>query len=117
MTSVFMLICNSGQLLKDKIGLFITEHITLIFCYTVFKSIGCWKDDPNRAIELLEGKHRLLKDPDYKVRVNALMKCADAARNMSLVMFAVQNGGQCFGGINAEKSFRKYGPSTACCGR
>ena len=58
-----------------------------------------------------------MKDLDYKNRVNALTKCAEAALNMGLVMFAVQNGGQCFGGKDAEKSFRKYGPSTACCGR
>ncbi|KAL9981496.1 hypothetical protein ACROYT_G010203 [Oculina patagonica] len=81
-----------------------------------FKSIGCWRDNPDRAIEILEGKHRLLKDPDYKSRVNALMKCANAAFDMSLVMFALQNGGQCFGGKDSEKTFRKYGPSTACCG-
>ena len=85
--------------------------------HTVFKSIGCWKDNQDRAIGLLEGNHRLLKDPDYKARVNALMKCAEAALDKSLVMFALQNGGQCFGDKNAEKSFRKYGPSTACCGR
>ena len=68
-------------------------------------------------MEILEGKHRLLKDPNYKSRVNALMKCANAALDMRLVMFAVQNGGQCFGGKDAEKTFMKYGPSAGCCGK
>ena len=90
--------------------------IIYLLNYTAFKSIGCWSDTSVRAIETLEGKHALLKDPDYKSRVNALMKCAEAALATNLTMFALQNGGQCFGGKNAEKTFRKYGPSTACCG-
>ena len=69
-----------------------------------------------RAIESMEGKHRLLRDVEYRSRVNALMKCAEAALDKNISMFALQNGGQCFGGKSAEGSFRKYGPSAACCG-
>ncbi|XP_022800377.1 uncharacterized protein LOC111338206 [Stylophora pistillata] len=80
-----------------------------------FKSDGCWRDNRDRAIEKLEGKHPLLKESDYRSRVNALMKCAEVALAKNLPMFALQNGGQCFGGIDTGKTFRKYGPSAACC--
>ena len=62
----------------------------------------------------LEGKHSLLKQQDYKTRVNALMKCAEAADENDTKLFALQNGGQCFGGSNDENTYRKYGPSTEC---
>ncbi|XP_068680124.1 uncharacterized protein [Montipora foliosa] len=81
-----------------------------------FKSIGCWSDSSVRAMESMEGKHKLLQDVDYKSRVNALMKCAEAAADSNFVIFALQNGGQCFSGQNAERTFRKYGESTSCCG-
>lgn len=45
------------------------------------------------------------------------MKCAEVALTQNFAMFALQNGGQCFGGKDAEKTFRKYGTSTACCGK
>lgn len=67
-------------------------------------------------MESLEGKHSQLKQHDYKMRVNALMKCAEAADDQDLKLFALQNGGQCFGGKNAENTYRKLGPSTECTG-
>ena len=91
--------------------------INLSYISAVFKSIGCWSDTSVRAIKPLEGQHPLLKDLDYRSRVNALMKCAQVSLEKNLEMFALQNGGQCFGDKNAETSFRKYGPSTGCCGK
>ena len=67
-------------------------------------------------MESLEGKHSQLKQHDYKTRVNALMKCAEVADEQDLKLFALQNGGQCFGGKNAENTYRKLGPSTECTG-
>lgn len=89
----------------------------IISFYSVFKSIGCWADSPkNRAMDSLEGKNTQLKHHDYKTRVNALMKCAEAADDQDFKLFALQNGGQCFGGKNAENTYRKYGPSSECGG-
>ena len=86
------------------------------FCNAVFKSIGCWADSPkDRAMKTLEGKHSQLQN-DYKTRVNALMKCADAADAQNLKLFGIQNGGQCFGGKNDVNTYRKYGASTECQG-
>ena len=70
----------------------------------------------DRAMESLEGKHTQLKQHDYKTRVNALMKCAEAADEQDLKLFALQNGGQCFGGKNDENAYRKHGASAECGG-
>lgn len=64
----------------------------------------------------LEGKHLQLKQHDYKSRVNALMKCAEAAIEQGLKLFALQDGGQCFGGANDENSYQKHGVSVECRG-
>lgn len=87
----------------------------LLTCQPVFQSIGCWADSPeDRAMATLEGKHTQLKHQDYKTRVNSLMKCAEAADENNLKLFALQNGGQCFGGSNNENTYYKYGRSSQC---
>lgn len=88
-----------------------------IIIYLEFKSAGCWRDTWERAIPTLEGKSKYLKEVDYKARTNALMKCAKAAKSLGLTMFAVQNGGQCFGGKGADKTYKKYGASVTCRGK
>lgn len=42
------------------------------------------------------------------------MKCAEAADENNLKLFALQNGGQCFGGSNNENTYYKYGRSSQC---
>ena len=34
----------------------------------------------------------------------------------SHAVFAIQNGGACFSGPNAESTYKRYGPSDACKG-
>ena len=51
-------------------------------------------------MESLEGKHSHLKQHDYRIRTNALMKCAEAAGEQDLNLFALQKGGQYFEGKN-----------------
>lgn len=70
-----------------------------------------------RAIKILEGKHPLLKDTNYKARSNALMKCAEAALDKKYKLFALQNGGQCFGQGDQYDSYKKFGPSIGCKGK
>lgn len=92
------------------------ETFTVSSFDAVFKSIGCWADSTKRrAMDSLEGKSSQLKHP-YKTRVNALMKCAEVADEHDLKIFGLQNGGQCFGGKNAENTYREYGQSTECAG-
>ena len=90
------------------------KSIKNIPCSPGFQSIGCWRDTFVRALPSLEGKHRLLMKSDYKNRANALMKCAEAALDRMLALFALQDGGMCLGSKNASKTYKKYGPTTAC---
>ena len=53
-------------------------------------------------------------DGHYSHRQNAIAKCAVAALKKKYRIFAVQHGGQCFGGATAEETFDKYGKSTSC---
>ena len=78
-----------------------------------YVSVGCYKDTGDRAIPTLEGKYPLF-DGHYSHRLNAIAKCAVAALKRKYRIFAVQHGGECFGGANAQKTFDKYGKSTAC---
>lgn len=55
-------------------------------------------------------------DSDYKSRSDPLQKCAEAALDKGLKVFALQNGGQCFGGANGINRYNVYGPSTSCRG-
>ena len=75
--------------------------------------MGCYKDTFERAIQILEGLDRTL-DGSYLLRNNPIAKCAVAAMRAGYSMFAVQNGGQCFGSATAPQTFDKYGESDAC---
>lgn len=79
------------------------------------KDTGCYKDNPDRALPLLEAMSPLL-DGSYMQRAAAIRRCAKAAYDLQLHVFAVQNGGQCLGGTDANLSYNKYGSSTQCQG-
>ncbi|XP_066925026.1 uncharacterized protein [Clytia hemisphaerica] len=80
------------------------------------QDLGCWKDNNvKRALPILENNHPLLSD-SYKKRTNPIIKCAQVANHKGFHIFALQNGGQCFGGPKGEKTFEMYGPSNLCRG-
>ena len=80
---------------------------------TGFDTIGCFKDNPDRAIQILEGLDHILDEP-YFLRKNPIAKCAVAAMRAGYSMFALQDGGQCFSSVTAPQTFDKYGESDAC---
>ena len=55
-------------------------------------------------------------EDDYKLRKDALQKCAEAALDRGYKYFGIQNGGQCFAGIHGEKRYNIYGHSDRCRG-
>ena len=85
--------------------------------FLVFHSLGCWKDTWDRAIKPLEKKHQLLMDGNYKVREDPLRKCALAALDKKMKLFAIENGGQCLGDNTITTSYKKYGKAVKCRGR
>ncbi|CAB3996086.1 partial [Paramuricea clavata] len=79
-----------------------------------FHSLGCWKDTWIRAIQPLEKRHELLMNGDYKLREDPLRKCAVAALDNKMKLFAIENGGQCLGDTTITSSYKKYGAADHC---
>ena len=75
-----------------------------------YTSLGCWKDVPTRAIASLE--HHFPEK--YNVRVNPIQKCFEAAMSFGYQVFAIQDGGQCFGSPTAQNTYANYGSSRYC---
>eukprot|EP00058_Branchiostoma_floridae_P020771 XP_002606261.1 hypothetical protein BRAFLDRAFT_83987 [Branchiostoma floridae] len=85
-----------------------------VFLGDCYQSLGCWKDNlTDRAIPTLEGTDPRLGD-SYGARSNPVEKCYQVAHSRGLTVFAVQDGGQCFGSANGHNTFFKYGRSSAC---
>ena len=53
-------------------------------------------------------------DGHYRVRKNAIAKCAVAAIRAGYRMFGVQDGGWCASSASAPQTFDKYGQSNDC---
>ena len=66
--------------------------------------MGCWKDDPLRAID---GGIRLSSD-------NPVDDCEKYAFENGFAVFAVQNAKDCFTSKNAPLTYQMYGPSELC---
>ncbi|XP_019630295.1 PREDICTED: fibrillin-2-like [Branchiostoma belcheri] len=78
-----------------------------------YQSLGCWRDDDDRAIPSLEGTDARL-DGYYRTRNDPIEKCYQVALSRGFAVFAVQDGGQCLGSADAQNTYKKHGPSTAC---
>ena len=82
-------------------------------------SLGCWKDEPSRAIDgsLEEEFTRFgMFEEHYKRRQNPVQDCFKAALSKGYRVFAIQEGGQCFSSSTAKLDYDKYGKSTNCLG-
>ena len=55
-----------------------------------------------------------LLENGYRVRENSIIKCARVAKEQGFLGFAVENGGQCFGGRNLLQRYKMYGKSNDC---
>ena len=49
----------------------------------------------------------------YSLREHPVQNCLEAAKSRGYKIFAIQDGGQCFGSTNIN-SHKKYGISTDC---
>ena len=77
-----------------------------------YVSRGCWKDDIPRAITDIDADIPSANG-HYKRRQHPEQNCLDAAKARGYKIFALQDGGQCFGSDNLN-SYKTYGGSTAC---
>ena len=75
-----------------------------------YVSKGCWKDVPSRTIASLE--HHF--PTHYRFRENPIQKCFEVAMKFGYQVFAIQDGGQCFGSPNGHNLYDKHGRSKLC---
>ncbi len=69
-------------------------------------SIGCyWQSSYSPAFQSLEGKDPRLDGEDYKLRKNAIEKCALVSKELGYKVFAVKDGGKCLSSPTAHKTF------------
>jgi len=77
-----------------------------------FDQLGCWKDSMPRTMIPLEKTASILNG-NYKIRLEPVKKCGDVAWSLGYKIFALQDGGQCFGTSSLEE-YKNYGTSDAC---
>lgn len=65
-------------------------------------SLGCWKDEPVRAID------------GFEEGIFGLWGCYERAISKGYNVFGLQYGGECFTTSTAEKTYDIYGPSNRC---
>ena len=61
----------------------------------------------------MEGLDSLLDD-SYQYRRRPFIKCALAAFNRGFEVFGIEDGGQCFTGPHAHKTYAVHGASDRC---
>lgn len=67
---------------------------------------GCYNDKRRRAIRYRLGNFHRRKDP--------VSACAAAALRRRFKVFAVENGGECYSGRSAHRTYNRYGPTNRC---
>ena len=80
-----------------------------------YESRGCWKDRKTTPRTLTDIDIDIPKTfgSHYKKRKDPILHCLQAAIARGYVVFALQDGGQCFGS-SSLKSYSKWGTSTDC---
>ena len=85
-----------------------------------YKSLGCYTHDRGNKMAFLEEEDPSVLDGNYKLRTDAIEKCALAAMKRSKRVFAIQDGGLCL--VNRDSNhptdlaFNKHGISQDCKG-
>jgi hypothetical protein len=78
-----------------------------------YSLIGCYGDQPSRAIPTNEGDPALAED--YHVRQNPIDQCYKVANSKGHKVFAVQDGGWCASAPTDDPAqYGKYGVSQGC---
>ena len=93
----------------DKYFVFVSDSVDSVS----FTSIGCYFPGTG-LIPSLEGQDPRLDGGNYKVRTDAIGKCASVAKQRGYKVFALYDGGKCLSSSNAHMTFQTYGKSYHC---
>ena len=77
-----------------------------------FESLGCFKDSRPRSLPLLV--ENLRKYIDWNDMTKTVRACAELVQRRGLAIFGIQFYGECWSGVDAWKTYDKYGPSKNC---
>ena len=77
-----------------------------------FESLGCFKDSTPRSLPLLV--ENLRKYIDWNDMTKTVRACAELVQRRGLAIFGIQFYGECWSGVDAWKTYDKYGPSKDC---
>ena len=77
-----------------------------------FESLGCFKDSRPRSLPLLV--ENLRKYIDWNNMTKTVRACAELVQRRGLAIFGIQFYGECWSGVDAWKTYDKYGPSKNC---
>ena len=77
-----------------------------------FESLGCFKDGRPRSLPLLV--KNLRKYIDWNNMTKTVRACAELVQRRGLAIFGIQFYGECWSGVDARKTYDKYGPSKNC---
>ncbi|KAK3696476.1 hypothetical protein QZH41_011799, partial [Actinostola sp. cb2023] len=82
-----------------------------------YESLGCWSisRSVSDTIPSVEGRDDDL-DGLYWERVQTVLKCAWAAKNLGYKVFAIRKSGECLTSVNASKVYQRDGTSAECHG-
>ena len=97
--------------------LFFCHHFLFFFfsflSFSVqFESLGCFKDSRPRSLPLLV--ENLRKYIDWNDMTKTVRACAELVQRRGLAIFGIQFYGECWSGVDAWKTYDKYGPSKNC---
>ena len=97
--------------------LFFCHHFLFFFfpflSFSVqFESLGCFKDSRPRSLPLLV--ENLRKNIDWNNMTKTVRACAELVQRRGLAIFGIQFYGECWSGVDAWKTYDKYGPSKNC---
>ena len=67
-----------------------------------YRSLGCWKDDKDRAIA---GEKR---------KVSSIQECFNIADSLGNNVFAVESNDECFTASTAKGTYKNHGPCDNC---
>ena len=77
-----------------------------------YELLGCWNDGIPRTLASIDD---IVSETygHYKTRSQPIQNCFDVAKAEGYKIFALQDGGYCYGSID-DRFYKKYGASTKC---
>jgi len=98
------------------LGIIITSWYLLRMSISAFPPQVSWRETSCTAKALASRNNIYLTIRCSSFRVQTVLKCAWAAKNLGYKVFAIRKSGECLTSVNASKVYQRDGTSTECHG-